>query len=159
MLDSREQVQLAGSFSSPALSGEAEFYVKDTEAFYMMGGIRISRPGNMLFKGKVSVSNSEFDAGFIVPDDTQRGSGAVAYSYIWDDASEEGYISYLHPISTSGQASSDSDANDIPPDQAYLDSESYKDGDGGALPMLYAKISDETASISRVSRTQHPPQP
>ncbi len=145
VLDSREQVQLAGSFSSPALSGEAEFYVKDTEAFYMMGGIRISRPGNMLFKGKVSVSNSEFDAGFIVPDDTQRGSGAVAYSYIWDDASEEGYISYLHPISTSGQASSDSDANDGPPQiKLYLDSESYKDGDKvGLSPMLYAKISDE----------------
>lgn len=145
VLDSREIVQLSGSFSSPSLNGKADFFVKDTEEYYLLGGQNVSRVGNTLFRGKVSVSDSEFDAGFIVPDDTQRGDDAVAYSYIWDEAQEQGYISYLHPISTSGQADPNAAANEAPPViKLYLDSEGYKDGDKvGLSPMLYAKISDE----------------
>lgn len=141
-LRSREQVNVSGGFSQPGLSGEADLYVFDSDREYNLDSVHVNQRGNKLFRGKVAVTNSQYNGGFIVPDDVTNGSTGMVMAYFWDTATKKAYINYHYPISLSDQAVAV--ANDSAPTiSLYLGSLDYRPGDTvGSTPDLYAKISD-----------------
>ncbi len=144
-LYSRQRAQLEGSFSQSGLRGEATFIALDTMRRYKIKHIWVSQRGPMLFRGGISVEDSDYSASFIVPDDVMDGDLGVAISYIWDDATEQGYVSYYHPMHISSEVLPDAPPNDAAPDiSIYLSSYDFRAGDTvSTSPVLYARISDE----------------
>lgn len=143
-LHSRELARLQGSFSAMGLSGEAQLMAYDPLRQYSIGHIAVSQAGTKIFDGGVSVSNSEFDGGFYVPDDIISGNTGLITAYHWDAANKKDYLSYYHPLALSDEVLPDAPANDGPPTiSLYLGSYDFREGDTvSTSPTLYAKISD-----------------
>lgn len=142
---SRQTARFSGSFKEMGLAGEAEVIATDSERTYSLGGNTVSQNGNQIFRGKVSVIDSQFDAGMLIPDDIMSGDTGTVLSYLWDENQKEGYISYYHPLRLSDEVLQDTPENDGPPKiEISLGSYDFRPGDKvGTSPVLYARISDD----------------
>ncbi len=142
-LRARETVEVDGSFSQPDLAGEAELMVFDTDREYRLDSVSVSQRGSKIFRGAISVQNSGFEGGFIVPDDVTNGDTGLAVAYIWDAAGKKAYTSYRSPLTLSDEAVQT--VNSAPPAiELYLGSLDFREGDTvGSRPTLIAKLSDE----------------
>ncbi|MCK9433583.1 MAG: type IX secretion system sortase PorU [Candidatus Cloacimonetes bacterium] len=142
---SRQNARFNGHMSAKGLNGEALFSAFNSDLEYQLAGIAVSKKGNQLFKGSVTVKESEFKGGFWVPDDVNTGNSGLVLTYLWDDAGKTDYISYYHPLRLSDEVLPDSMPNESPPEiDIYLGSYDFRTGDTVNIsPTLYARISDE----------------
>jgi len=143
VLHSRETALIEGSFSNQGLSGETEIKAFSTRNSYSLGpSTTVSHSGPQLFKGKSDVLNSQYNAGFIVPDDISNGNSGLVVSYFWDAAAKKDYTNYYYPLSLSDQAIN-VENTDAPQINLYLGTLDFRAGDTvGTNTTLYANISD-----------------
>ncbi|MFA7025059.1 MAG: type IX secretion system sortase PorU, partial [Candidatus Cloacimonadaceae bacterium] len=156
-LHPRQNAQFSGSFGSPGLNGKAQFLAYDSRRNYLINNnIPVSQSGPQIFRGSVSVENSDFSAGFFVPDDILSGNTGLVLSYLWDEASKQDYVSYYHPLPLSSEILPDAQPNESAPEiSIYMGSYDFRDGDTvSTSPLLYAKISDENG-INLTSSAGH----
>ncbi len=142
---SRDTVHLEGGFSQAGLNGEANLKAFDASRHYSVRTFPVSQSGSQIFNGVLSVQNSEYAGGLVVPDDITGGDDGLITAYLWDEASKQDYISYYYPLALSDEVQADAPANDGPPQiSLYLGSYDFRDGDTvSTSPTLYAKIVDE----------------
>jgi hypothetical protein len=142
---SRQTARFSGSYPEQGINGEATVIATDSEIRYLVGGYMVSQPGKQIFRGSVSVQNSDFDAAFLIPDDITGGQSGVVLSYFWDAATQQDYTSYYHPLTLSDEVLPGSPGNASPPEiEIFLGSYDFRPGDNvSTSPILYAKISDE----------------
>jgi flagellar hook assembly protein FlgD len=99
--------------------------------------------GGQIFKGYSSVNNSQYNAGFIVPDDVSNGNTGMVLSYLWDATHKKDYVNYYNGVVFSDEAVA-VDTLGVPQIELFLNSMDYQDGDNvSANPLLIAKISDQ----------------
>ena len=144
-LHARQQAHLQGKYDQNGLRGEATFVAFDNMLPYQISHLNVNKRGPQLFRGKVSVEDSELQAGFIVPDNVSSGDTGLALAYFWDEQNKKDYIAYYSPISLSNEVLPGSPLNDSPPEiSLYLSSMDFRPGDTvSTKPVLYATISDE----------------
>lgn len=144
VLQSRMQANITGQFPSPNINDTAVFHVYDSEIIKRMpNNATFTLTGRSLFKGDISVTNSQYNAGFIVPDDVTTGNRGLILSYIWDAQNQKDYINYYSPVVFSDQAVAMDNPN-APQIELYLETENFVNGgDVGSNPLLIAKLSDE----------------
>jgi hypothetical protein len=144
ILQSRMQANVSGQFPAVGLNNTASFQVYDSEIIKRMpNNATYTLTGRSLFKGETTVTNSQYSAGFIVPDDVTTGNRGLILSYIWDDLHKKDYINYYSPVNFSDQAVAMDNPN-APQIELYLDNDTFVNGGSvGTNPMLIAKISDE----------------
>jgi len=142
---SRQNPLFSGVFTQDGLQGEATFMAYDSKSTYQINYIYVSQRGPRIFRGNVSVSDSEFEGSFFVPDDVIGGDYGLVLSYIWDQATAQDYVSYHYPLPISGDVLPDAPDNVSPPQiSIYLGSFDFRAGDTvSTSPVLYARIADE----------------
>jgi len=141
---SRDLAQVTGTLSAPGLQGSALVQAYDAHYNDVIRGIRVTRSGNRIFAGEASVVNSDYQAGFFIPDDLIPGSTGVVTAYHWDAAAKRDYLSFFSPLSLSDEVLPGAPDNDGAPQiSLYLDSYDFREGDTvSSSPTLYASISD-----------------
>ncbi len=144
-LHPRQNAQFSGSFGPSALEGTAQFLAYDSNRNYQINDINLNQRGPQIFRGSVSVENSNFAGAFFVPDDILTGNTGLVLSYLWDEASSQDYVSYYHPMPLSSEILPDAPLNESPPEiSIYLGSYDFREGDTvSTSPLLYAKVSDD----------------
>ncbi|MDD4559400.1 MAG: type IX secretion system sortase PorU [Candidatus Cloacimonadaceae bacterium] len=144
LFHSRQHASFSGHMNEKGISGEALFKAYNSDSEYTFAGIDISKKGNPIFNGSVTVKESSFHGGFWVPDDVLSGNSGLVLSYLWDNASNTDYISYYHPLNLSDEVLPDSMPNEAPPAiDIFLGSYDFRAGDTvNTSPVLYAKIAD-----------------
>lgn len=143
VLRSRQQPHIEGSFEPFNGDGTASLRFYDSIRKYTLGsGYGVSQQGKQLFKGDVSVTNGNYQGGFIVPDDITNGDTGSIMCYLWDDASKQDYLSYFYPVNTRDNAVAVD--NDGPPKiELFVGTMDFRDGDEvPTSTTLIAKISD-----------------
>lgn len=142
---SRQTIGVSGHYGESGLNGQGSLIVRSPDKDYTIHTYTVNKSGPNIFKGQVSVNNSEYTGSFIVPDDISSGSTGIIYNYFWDENAKKDYLSYREPLSFSNQLLAGSATNEAPPQiRLYLDSLDYKDGDEVSLsPTLIAHISDD----------------
>ncbi|MCB5252229.1 MAG: type IX secretion system sortase PorU [Candidatus Cloacimonadaceae bacterium] len=155
-LHPRQNARFSGNFSQTGLNGIAQFMAYDSNRNYTINTTQVDQRGPQIFRGSVSVENSEFLAAFLVPDDILSGDSGLVLSYIWDETSSKDYISYHHPLPLSSEILPDAPPNEAPPEiSIYLGSYDFREGDTvSRSPLLYAKISDDNG-INLTSSAGH----
>ncbi|HNX03058.1 MAG TPA: type IX secretion system sortase PorU [Candidatus Cloacimonas sp.] len=143
IVHSRETVAIEGSFTTEGLSGETEIKVFDSKRRYSLGpGTNVTKMGNQLFRGKSSVSASQYSSSFIVPDDVNSGADGFIVSYIWDENNKKDYTNFYSPLQLSDEAG-DVTNTDIPQINIYLGSKDFRPGDTvGTNTSVYADFYD-----------------
>lgn len=144
ILHSRELAMLQGSMSEAGLQGDAILNAFDTQAEYRIRNIPVSQAGTQIFSGSVSVTDSEFNGGFYVPDDILSGDTGLVTAYFWDENRKKDYVSYYSALKLSDEVRPNAPENDGAPSiSLYLGSYDFREGDTvSTSPTLYAKISD-----------------
>jgi hypothetical protein len=144
VLHSREQVSIQGEFSGSGLNDSTLVQVFNPEIVKRMANNYIyTQRGGAFYRGNSTVTNSQYNAGFIVPDDVANGDSGLILSYLWDSAQQKDYVNYLAPVSFSDEAVN-ADNPDAPDIRLYLNSLDFLAGDVvGTDPLLIAKISDQ----------------
>lgn len=96
--------------------------------------------GNPYYYGKVDMTDGEYEAGFIVPDDITRGDGRIITFF---EDTEKQYVNYIHPVKMSNIPLDIT--NPTPPQvELWLDSKTFQDGDYvSSEPVIYADIEAE----------------
>lgn len=142
-LKARETVTIQGQFPAQNINDIAQLQVFDTDIFKNMPINYIyTKRGRNLSKGNSTVTNSAYNAGFIVPDDVTNGNSGLILAYVWSSALGKDFVSYYAPVSYSDQPVPMANP-DAPQIQLYLDNEDFTDGGVvGSNPLLIAKISD-----------------
>lgn len=155
-LHPRQNAQFSGNFGATGLHGKAQFLAYDSSRNYLVNTTRVTQRGPQIFRGQVSVENSDLSAAFFVPDDIVTGSSGLVLSYLWDEASSQDYVSYYHPLPLSSEILPDAPLNEAPPEiSIYLGSYDFREGDTvSTSPLLYAKISDDNG-INLTSTAGH----
>lgn len=143
VLHSRETATIQGTFGASQVSGETEIKVFGPDKSYYLGpGTLVSHRGSQLYLGSADVSSSQYEAGFIVPDDISSGTKGLAVSYLWNAAEKKDYINFMAPLEFSDSALA-IENSDLPRIDIYLGSYDFRAGDTvSTKPTLYAKISD-----------------
>jgi hypothetical protein len=146
-LRARQTGQINGDFELP-LSGKSivRAYDADHQLEYsnILGGqiyeIEYWKHGDPYYYGSVDMSNGEYGAGFIVPDDVTRGDGRVITFF---EDNDKQYVNYIHPVKLSNIPLDIT--NPTPPQvELWLDSETFQDGDYvSSEPVIYADIEAE----------------
>lgn len=143
-LFARQRVQIDGHFRPSLHSGLAAIQafssvVTDSLDFQTI----ISKRGNNLFKGEVSVQSGNYSASFIVPDDVRTGNTGLIVSYLWDEEAKQDYVNFKYPTMLSSQAVI-ANNTDAPQIEIFLGSMDFRPGDT-VTPntTLIARISDE----------------
>lgn len=141
---SRDLVRVNGTLSAQGLQGSALVQAYDAKTSDVIRGIAVTRSGNRIFAGEASVVNSDYQAGFFIPDDLIPGSTGVVTAYTWDAATKRDYLSYFSPLSLSDEVLPGAPDNDGAPQiSLYLDSYDFREGDTvSSSPTLYARIND-----------------
>ncbi len=159
-LRSRELAQINGNFGEPSFIneiGEFRAYESEYDLFYT-NTLVISTPtgpdtlvysvdytinGNSFFNGEIEITNSIYEAQFIVPDDVHAGDKGRLISYVFEDSQNKDYLNYFYPLKLSGIRIDT--LNTISPQVTlWLDSRKFKDGDYVSTdPLLIAEIEDE----------------
>jgi hypothetical protein len=144
ILSSRELATLQGSFPQSGINLPATLQVFNCDIIKSMPSTNsYSIRGGNLYKGDVTLTNSQWNASFIVPDDVTNGNTAVAMAYIYDPATRRDYINYLPSVTLNDQAVAVTNP-DAPAISLYLDSESFTDGSSASTsPLLIARLSDQ----------------
>jgi len=144
VLHSREQVSMQGEFPASGINDSTLVQVFNSDVVkHMPNNSVYTIRGEALYRGNATVNASQYNAGFIVPDDVTNGESGLIMSYVWDSVQQKDYVNYLGAVSLSDQAvaSENLDAPDI---RLYLNSLDYQLGDiVSADPLLIAKISDQ----------------
>lgn len=143
VLQSRDSVNIDGSFTGEGLSGEASIKVFDTRKRYSLGPqTTVSHRGAQLYRGSADVLDSQFESGFVVPDDVRNGSSGLAVAYIWDEATKKDYSSYYYPVNYSDVALA-VENTDAPQIQLFMGTPDFRPGDTvGTSTSLLATLSD-----------------
>ncbi len=143
VLNAREQVNIQGQFSGTGLNQDASVYVFDNEVTKTMPNNSLyTFRGKSLFRGDVTVTNSQYNAGFVVPDDVTTGNTGLIMTYLWNPLQNKDYVNYRSSVALSDQAVSVVNP-DEPEILLYLDDMDFVSGDVvSANPVLIAKISD-----------------
>ncbi|MDD3535155.1 MAG: type IX secretion system sortase PorU [Candidatus Cloacimonetes bacterium] len=144
-LHSRDIVRMQGDYAPELISGEATQSVYDAGSSRYVREERVTKQGNIIFKGKVSVDDgAAFESGFILPDDLSSGADGMILTYLWDEPNKEDYLAYYHPMPLSDSVLPDSAVNDGPPQiTIYLGTYDFRAGDTvSSSPTLLVKISD-----------------
>jgi hypothetical protein len=143
ILNSREQISIAGQFSGPDLTGSASLSVYDTEVTKLLpNNSPYTFRGKSLFRGSSTVTGSRYNSGFVVPDDVTTGNSGLILSYLWDAGQKKDYVNYLPSVQFSDQAAPVENTDD-PQIHLYLDDTDFIDGDiVGSNPLLIAVVSD-----------------
>lgn len=143
VLNAREQVNIQGQFSGTGLNQDASVYVFDSEVTKTMpNNSPYTFRGKSLFRGDVSVANSQYNAGFVVPDDVTTGNTGLIMTYLWNPLQNKDYVNYRSSVVLSDQAVSVVNP-DAPEILLYLNDMDFVSGDVvSANPVLIAKISD-----------------
>ncbi|MDD4805327.1 MAG: type IX secretion system sortase PorU [Candidatus Cloacimonetes bacterium] len=141
---SRDLALVNGTLSAPGLQGSALVQAYDSHYHDTIRTHSVTRSGNRIFAGEASVVNSDYQAGFFIPDDLIPGSTGVVTAYNWDAATKRDYLSYFSPLSLSDEVLPGAPDNDGAPQiSLYLDSYDFREGDTvSSSPTLYARISD-----------------
>ncbi len=155
-LHPRQNAQFQGSFGQKGLNGKAQFMAYDSSRIHRIHVYDVSQRGPQIFRGSVTVEDSDFSAAFFVPDDIITGNTGLVLSYLWDEASAKDYITYYYPMPLSSEILPDSPPNESAPEiSIYLGSYDFRDGDTvSTSPLLYAKISDDNG-INLTSSAGH----
>ncbi|MDI3503480.1 MAG: hypothetical protein PWP64_416 [Candidatus Cloacimonadota bacterium] len=145
IVHSRQSPIFSGSFAADNLQGEAQVLAFDAKRGAMINNYYVTHSGPQIFKGRVSVADSEFESSFYIPDDIEGGDTALVLSYFWDQATNQDYISYYYPLQLSADVLPDAPDNDSPPEiSLFLGSYDFRSGDTvSTTPVLYAKVADE----------------
>ncbi len=115
-------------------------YVINDTIFY---SVDYTLEPSSIYKGKVTVNDNRFDAGFIVPDETNAGPSAKILCYTYDEETNSRILSAKAPFSILN-TSVDSVSTQKPDITIWVDSEKFKPGDTvSSSPTVYAEISDE----------------
>ncbi len=154
-LNAREQAVLQGRFSTAGMDGTASLQVFDSEIRRLMpNNSPYTFRGKTLFRGSASVANSEYGAGFVVPDDVTDGNSGLILSYFWDQSLNKDFVSYKAPVAYS-QLAVAADNPDAPAIRLFLEDESYTEGGVvGTNPLVIAHISDQNG-INLTGATGH----
>jgi hypothetical protein len=159
-LRSRELAQINGNFGEPSLIneiGEFRAYESEYDLFYtntlvistitgpdtLVYSVDYTINGNSFFNGEIDITNSNYNAQFIVPDDVHAGDKGRLISYVFEDSQNKDYLNYFYPLKLSGIRIDT--LNTISPQVTlWLDSRQFKDGDYVSTdPLLIAEIEDE----------------
>jgi len=142
-LHARQLATITGGFDPSSLDGVCDVRVYNTETEYDLDWqTHVSHRGAPLFKGSASVEGGQYSSEFIVPDDVVTGNTGLIVSYVWDPASRQDHVNFLHPLALSDEAVI-AENPDVPDIEIYLGSMDFRPGDTvGANPVLYARISD-----------------
>ncbi len=143
IFNSREQVSFHGEFSQSGINDTTQVLVYGTELLKKMpNDSTYSFRGKLIYNGNSSVTNSQYNAGFIVPDDVSNGPSGFIIAYLWDSTVQKSYVNYLSYVTFNNQAVV-ADSIDVPEIKLYIDSMEFQTGDlVGSNPTLIAKISD-----------------
>lgn len=99
---------------------------------------------NVIYKGLATVKNGEFTFSFFVPKDISYkiGKGKIVYYAYNETADAQGYFDGFYIGGSSGNSITDTNGPQI---KAYLNSDTFKDGDQvSASSVLIAEITDNT---------------
>lgn len=159
-LRSRELAQVNGNFGESSFIneiGEFRAYESEYDLFYtnsmvvstpsgpdtLIYSVDYTRNGNSFFNGEIDITNGNYDAQFIVPDDVHAGEKGRLISYVFEDSQNKDYLNYFYPLKLSSIPIDTLNTN--PPQVTlWLDSRKFKDGDYVSTdPLLIAEIEDE----------------
>lgn len=148
-----EQVTVSGEVRTqsgtflPTFDGIANVQVFDSEVpiIYTFDGDTVTTtyilPGNLIFRGDVSVLSGQFESSFIVPIDISYGGGGGRFSvYSYSNESDGAGVNSDVAFAESIVALEDT----IPPSVSlYFDSPAFRSGDPvGTEATLYVEVSD-----------------
>lgn len=143
---SRQKIDVTGTFNQASFNGEVDFNVYDTQyTVEVSSPTRVSvvdKDGRTIFNGKASLTNGSFNASFIVPDDIMGGNKAKIISSYSDINNQKEYVNYLSNITFSGHDFY-ADNPDIPTIDIYLENKKFKNGDEVSnKPLLIVDLYD-----------------
>jgi hypothetical protein len=144
-LQARQTAQITGSYQVPELNGKAEMRTYDSDfRYHMPDNSSYTKNNNPIFKGNVSLTQGDYTAGFVVPDDIIGGTTARIITYFYDTQSGKDYINYYSPLTLSGH-NYIADNPDSPNVHLFLETTAFRPGDQVSTnPVLYAQIEDST---------------
>ncbi|MFO7660756.1 MAG: C25 family cysteine peptidase, partial [Candidatus Cloacimonadaceae bacterium] len=144
IFSAREQINLQGQYPSAGIDNTASVQVFDCQIEKRMGNNSLyTLRGRDLFKGEVTVTDSDYNTSFVVPDDVTTGNTGLVVSYVWDPLQNKDYVNYLSPVSYSDQSVGTLNP-DAPQIELYLDNTDFVSGDEvGTNPLLLAYLSDQ----------------
>jgi len=144
IFSAREQVALQGQFPSAGINNTAAVQVYDCQIEKRMANNSpYTLRGRNLFKGDVTVTDSQYNTTFVVPDDVTTGNTGLVVSYVWDPLQKKDYVNYLAPVSYSDQSVGTLNP-DAPQIELYLNDKDFASGDTvGPNPLLLAYLSDQ----------------
>ncbi|MFA7057306.1 MAG: type IX secretion system sortase PorU [Candidatus Cloacimonadales bacterium] len=100
-------------------------------------------PGSYIFNGETSVSNSNYSAAFVVPDDIIDGSLGKIIVYGYDNSSQEEVLDYYYPVEFAGHDYFVENTS-APEISIWLESYDFREGDiVSQNPLLLVDLSDE----------------
>ncbi|MBC8415117.1 MAG: hypothetical protein ISS80_03895 [Candidatus Cloacimonetes bacterium] len=159
-LRARELAQVNGNFGESSFIneiGECRVYESEYDIFYtnsmvistpsgpdtLVYSVDYTRNGNSFFNGEIDITNGNYDAQFIVPDDVHAGDKGRLISYVSEDSQNKDYLNYFYPLLLSS-IPIDTLNTDPPQVTLWLDSRKFMDGDYVSTdPLLIAEIEDE----------------
>jgi hypothetical protein len=166
-LRARELAQVNGTFGESSFIneiGEFRAYESEYDLFYtnsmvvstssgpdtLVYSVDYTINGNSFFNGEIDITNSNYDAQFIVPDDVHAGEKGRLISYVFEDSQNKDYLNYFHPLKLSG-IPVNATSMGSPQVQLWLESEwrlkqdrTFVEGDYVSTdPLLIAEIEDE----------------
>ncbi len=138
-LDAADQVNGTGTIR--VFDSEYDVYYTNTLNDHTYE-VTYSRNGSIFYKGGVELMNDVFSASFIVPDDVRFGEQGKIVNYIYDEISDQDYVTFESGIYYSSEPA-DSSSGDLPEVSLWLDSRSFLSGDYvSTSPQLIAEIED-----------------
>ena len=144
VFNAREQINLQGQFPASGINNTASVQVFNCEIEKRMANNSpYTFRGRNLFRGDVTVTDSQYNSSFIVPDDVTTGSTGLIVTYLWDPLQKKDYVNYLSPVAYSDQSVGTINP-DAPQIELYLDDMDFVSGDTvGSNPLLIAYLSDQ----------------
>ena len=162
-LRARELAQVNGTFEESSFIneiGEFRAYESEYDLFYtnsmvvgpdtLVYSVDYTINGNSFFNGEINITNGDYDAQFIVPDDVHAGEKGRLISYVFEDSQNKDYLNYFYPLKLSG-IPVNATSMGSPQVQLWLESEwklkqyrTFVEGDYVSTdPLLIAEIEDE----------------
>jgi len=144
VFNSREQVSLNGQFPATGINNTATVHIYDCDINKTMANnAPYTFRGRTLFKGNATVTDSQYNSAFIVPDDVTNGNSGLVLAYLWNPLQNKDYVNYLSPVSYSDQSVGTVNP-DAPLIELFLDDTDFVTGDVvGTNPLLIANLSDQ----------------
>ncbi len=140
-----DQFQLNGNGLTQIFEPEQELVYVNTnyvqnDTFFT---VNYTEEGKRLYNGEINISQGNYEAEFIVPDEVNDGSSGKILTYIFDEFSKKDYLNSALHLNFSSITQGEPDLN--PPQiKLFIDSKKFKAGDYvSSNPTLIAEIEDE----------------